>query len=76
METIRTTGQQGKLKKCIYLSSYKMQIEKEQPNENLQITPSLNPSCSKKSLQENFQNTVLHCIQKPLENCEQDYCII
>lgn len=47
METIWTTGPQGKWKKCIYLSSYKMQIEKGQCNENLQITTSLNPSCSK-----------------------------
>lgn len=47
METIWTTGPQGKWKKCIHLSSYKMQIEKEQSNENLQITTSLNPSCSK-----------------------------
>lgn len=46
METIWTTRPQGKWKKCIYLSSYKMQIEKEQSSENLQITPFLNPSCS------------------------------
>lgn len=43
-----TTGPQGRWKKkCIYLSSYAFQIEKEQPNENLEILPSPNLSCSK-----------------------------